>query len=207
MIRLTAAAAALTVAAGAATAGVDVTGAWLTFQEVDNSAVASLAGFTTYDLYFNNFGNSAVQVNGFDLSSAAQPGLSPYRIRYTGNVYNDPVGNDVAPNPAFFPVFPALEFDSYFAIGGAAVQFVGSSVSWTGGEVLGTWFAQPPTTVGVNESIRFMRITVSGDVDFANSEVGVGFADNTLGAFTFVPTPGAAALLGLGGLVAGRRRR
>jgi hypothetical protein len=206
------AAAALTLAAGVAHAGVVLP--WLTAVEVDNSAVASLDGFTTYDLYWNNFGSETATVNGFNLGTAAQPGLAPYRMFFTGDAFNDPIGGDTAPNPAFFPVFPALEFDSYFTVGNGTVSFVGGSTSFAGGEVLGTWFTQPPQAVAAGEALRFMRLTVSGALDQVNSTMEVGFTippvigrgGNEI-VFGFVPTPGAAALLGLGGIAAIRRRR
>jgi hypothetical protein len=212
IVRMISAAATLTLAAGVAQAGVYLP--WLTAVEVDNSAVASLDGFTTYDLYWNNFGSETATVNGFNLGTAAQPGLAPFRVFYTGEAYNDPIGSDVAPNPAFFPVFPALEFDSYFTVGTGAVSFVGGSTGYINGEVLGTWFTQPPQSVAAGAALRFMRLTVSGELNQELSTMEVGFTIPPVtgrGAneivFGFVPTPGAAALLGLGGIAAIRRRR
>ncbi len=210
MVRLLSGAAALTLVAGLANAG--MAQAWLTAEVVDNGGIsdasgANLAGSTTYDLYWNNFGASTVGVNGFNLGSAAQPGLAPYRMFYTGTVFNHAFGSDTAPNAALIPSFPALAFDTFYTVGGGAVSFVPGSASTTGGEVLGTWFTQPPVSVGAGERVRFMRLTVFGELDMINSSMEVGFADNSTGVFVFVPTPGAAALLGLGGLVAARRRR
>jgi uncharacterized protein (TIGR03382 family) len=210
MVRLLSSAAALTVVAGLANAGMSQ--AWLSFDIVDNGGIsdgspANLAGSTTYDLFWNNFGSEAIGVNGFNLGTAAQPGLAPFRMFYTGTVFNHAFGSDTAPNAALIPAFPALAFDTFFDVGGQSVSFVPGSASTTGGEILGTWFTQPPVNVAAGERLRFMRLTVFGELDIVNSSMEVGFSNNTTGVFTFVPTPGAAALLGLGGLVAGRRRR
>lgn len=211
MVRLLSGAAALTVVAGLANAGMSQ--AWLSFEVVDNGGIsdgsgANLAGTTTYDLFWNNFGSEAIGVNGFNLGTAAQPGLAPYRMFYTGTVFNHAFGSDTAPNAALIPAFPALAFDTFYAVGNGAVSFVPGSAAQTNGEVLGTWFTQPPVQVAAGERLRFMRLTINGgELDLVNSSMEVGFANNTTGVFTFVPTPGAAALLGLGGLVAGRRRR
>ncbi len=211
MVRMISAAAALTLAAGLANAGVVTP--WLEAVVVDNGGIsdgspADLAGTITYDLFWTNNGDSTVGVNGFNLGTAAQPGLAPYRMFHTGTVFNHAFGSDTAPNPALIPAFPALEFDSYFAVGNSAVSFVPGSASFAGQEVLGTWFTQPPVMVAAGESLRFMRLTIrDGVLDMTNSTMEVGFSDSTTGVFGFVPTPGAAALLGLGGIAAIRRRR
>ena len=199
--------------AGAASAGVSQ--AWLSFEVVDNGGIsdgsgANLAGSTTYDLYWNNFGYMdlpTIGVNGFNLGTAAQPDLAPYRVFYTGTAFNHAFGSDGAPNPALIPAFPALAFDSFFDVGGSPVSFVPGSAAFGNGEVIGTWFTQPPVNVAVGERIRFLRLTLlDGELDLARTSIEVGFSNNTTAVFG-IPAPGAAALLGLSGLVAARRRR
>lgn len=215
MVRLLSSAAALTLVAGIANAGMATALPWLEFDVVDNGGVsdgsgANLAGTTTFDLFWRNNGYQglpSIGVNGFNLGTAAQPGLAPFRIFFSGTAFNHAFGNDVAPNAALIPAFPALAFDSFFDVGGAPVSFVPGSAGFANGEVIGTWFTLPPVNVAVGERIRFMRLTITGELDLDNSSMEIGFANNTIGLFSFVPTPGAAALLGLGGLVTARRRR
>ncbi len=211
MIRPFAVLSAALACAGAASAG--MTQSWLTAEVVDNGGIsdgsgANLAGSATYDLYWNNFGASTVGINGFNLGSAAQPDLAPFRIFYSGTAFNHAFGSDTAPNGALIPAFPALEFDSYFDVGGQAVSFVPGSAGFSNGEVIGTWFTQPPVEVAVGERLRFLRLTVFGELDFINSSIEVGFSDNTTRVFGLVPpAPGAAAVFGLGAIAATRRRR
>jgi uncharacterized protein (TIGR03382 family) len=204
------------VCAGAATAGFINEPGWLQIEVVDNGGIsdgsgANLAGSTTYDLYWSNQGYMdlpSIGVNGFNLGTAAQPDLAPYRVFYTGTAFNHAFGSDGAPNPALIPAFPALAFDSFFDVGGSPVSFVPGSAAFGNGEVIGTWFTQPPVEVAFGERIRFLRLTLldGGEIDFARTSIEVGFSNNTTAVFG-IPAPGAAALLGLGGLVAGRRRR
>src|SRR5690606_27827419 len=182
MVRLIASAAALTVVAGMASAGMDPL-PWLSFQVVDNGGGSdgfiNLAGTTTYDLYWTNEGGlgTTVLLNGFNLGTAAQPDLAPYRIFHTGTAAQHTLGGNTPPSDALVGSFPLLAFDSYFAIGdvdAANISFVGGSAAFQPGEVLGTWFTQPGVSVGVGESIRFMRLTIDGDIDVENSVLQIG---------------------------------
>ena len=128
-------------------------------------------------------------------------------------------------NPAFFPIFPSLQNDSFVTIGlsnstGNAMLDIGIDFSGfeAGGAIWtdnGSWFATPDDaqvyevdgkvmigqfTVAAGEGV-FGTINLQGkNADGSNwSATGVEF--NT------VPAPGALALLGLAGIAARRRRK
>lgn len=167
--------------------------------------------------------NETVQVNGFSLGAAANPGLTPERLLFSnGAAFNHAFGSDIAPNPALIPAFPELAFDSYFAMGDQAVAFVPGSVAFdnTIGVVLGTWFTQPPLMMNPGDRLFALQLTILLDsvspipsVGGAGSSIEVGFADNTTAVFDIpfaqIPSPGAFAALALGalGALAAHRRR
>ena len=128
-------------------------------------------------------------------------------------------------NPAFFPVFPSLVYDSYVTIGletnvGNAMLNIGIDFTAfeAGGAITtdnGSWFATPDDaqvyevggrvligqfTVADNDGV-FGTINLQGkNADGSNwTAAGVNF--NT------IPAPGALALLGIAGIVARRRRK
>ena len=73
-------------------------------------------------------------------------------------------------------------------------------------------FATSTATFYVNNTVLASGISVSGSKLLSDADLRVGGANFDLGYFDdykveAIPTPGAIALLGLGGLVAGRRRR
>jgi len=151
-----------------------------------------------------------------------------------GSFYQNALGGPTSTsiNSAFFPLAPSLEWDSYVSIG--ALYSNGSpfgnnalldiGIDWTsfnsGGELAtdnGSWFVTPVDAQGeaVDGRVFVGQFTVVGGS-------GNGYADllgqisiqgkdadsvtfQELGV-TWVPAPGAMALLGLAGL-AGRRRR
>lgn len=215
MVRLIALTAGLAVA-GSALAGIQ--GRGFRWAEVNNGGVsdasgANLTGFRTFDLFLDA-GSEAMSVNGFNMGTAAVPGLAPYRIFTDGTVFNHAFGGNSSPNPALVPAFPALAFDTYLAVGNGAFADVPGSVNLTGagGEFIGTWFTQPPQVVAAGGSLFAGRFTVSDDTTFLGgngSAIEVGFTgfEAVFQISNAIPTPGAFALMGLGGLVAARRRR
>lgn len=91
---------------------------------------ADLTGFTTYRLYVN-----LTNETDFVSSAFAEPDKH-LRIETSTSFYQDPLGGTVGPdiNPAFFPTFPSMEFDSWVTIGrensttpGGAINTVQSS--------------------------------------------------------------------------------
>lgn len=183
----------------------------------------------TYRMYVNLeagtridavFGNSVG-----NLSIGTQDGMNFYQHALGGNT-------SLAINSGFFPLAPSLEWDSYVSIGalyangspfsGNALLDIGIDFgSFEGGGELatdnGSWFVTPVDAQGeeLGGMVFIGQFTVVGGT-------GDGYADLTgqislqgkdengvtwqeLGV-TWVPAPGALALLGFAGL-AGRRRR
>ncbi|MDP6312458.1 MAG: hypothetical protein QF781_09935, partial [Phycisphaerales bacterium] len=183
----------------------------------------------TYRMYVNLdegaridavFGNAAGP-----LSIGAGDGMSFYQHTYGGNT-------SLQINPGLFVPFPALEWDSYVSIGclyddgtpfgNNALMEIG--LDWTsfegGGSIEtnnGSWFCTPVDPQGeeLNGMVFIGQFTVVGgtgdglaDLTGQISLQGKDADGNTwqeLGV-TWVPAPGALALLGFAGL-AGRRRR
>ena len=215
MVRMIALTAGLAVA-GSALAGIQ--GRGFRWAEVNNGGVsdgsgANLSGFRTFDLFLDA-GSASMSVNGFNMGTAAVPDLAPYRIFTDGAVFNHAFGGNSSPNPALVPAFPALAFDTYLAVGNGAFSDVPNSVNLTGanGQFIGTWFTQPPQVVAAGGSLLVGRFTVSDNTTFLGgngSAIEVGFTgfEQVFSIGNAIPTPGAFALMGLGGLVATRRRR
>ncbi len=146
-----------------------------------------------------------------------------------GSFYQNALGGptSTAINSAFFPLAPSLEWDSYVTIG--ALYSNGSpfgtnalldiGIDWnsfeSGGDLAtdnGSWFVTPVDEQGaeVDGMVLIGQFTLQGGADLVGqvSLQGKDADGNTwqeLGV-TWVPAPGALALLGLAG-IAGRRRR
>ncbi len=163
------------------------------------------------------FGNSV-----YNLSMTYHDGASAYQNNLGG-----PTSQSI--NPAFFPLAPSLEWDSYVTIGslyntGNALQSIGIDwASWDpdGGDLFadnGTWFITPADPQGEEVGGRvlvaqFTTFAGSGmyDMTFTAGFQGKDGSGETWQSghsvsITNIPAPGAIALLGLAGF-AGRRRR
>ena len=161
------------------------------------------------------FGNSA---GALSIGTAA--GMSFYQNALGG-------ASSTSINSAFFPLAPSMEWDSYVTIGALysndnALLDIG--IDWTsfesGGSLEtsnGSWFVTPADAQGaeVGGMVLIGQFTVIGGTGDAVADLlgqvsiqgkdADGATFQELGA-TWVPAPGAMALLGLAGL-AGRRRR
>ena len=126
-------------------------------------------------------------------------------------------------NPAFFPIFPSLVYDSFVTIGlstspGNAMLDIG--IDWTGFEAggavwtdNGSWFATPDDAqvYEVDGRVLIGQFTLAdgelvGQVNLQGKNAD-GSNWTVLGQSIAVPAPGALALLGLAGLASGRRRK
>ena len=126
-------------------------------------------------------------------------------------------------NPAFFPIFPSLMYDSFVTIGletnvGNAMLDIG--IDWTdfeaGGAIStsnGTWFATPDDSqvYEVDGRVLIGQFTVADGV-FGTINLQGKNADGSSWTaagvnFNTIPAPGALALLGVAGIVARRRRK
>ncbi|MEZ6192262.1 MAG: hypothetical protein R3C45_13365 [Phycisphaerales bacterium] len=84
-----------------------------------------------------------------------------------GSIYQDPQGSDYAPNPALFPNFPTLEFDSYLTgngeqpfIAGEAVDLGGDALEFSDSHIDITWLNTLSTDIG---AFTIGRFTLSDD--------------------------------------------
>jgi len=151
----------------------------------------------------------------------------------SGSIYHNANGGPTSKeiNSNFFPFVPSMEWDSYVSIGayyqnGAPfgennLNNIGVDwAAWEGGGDLfsdnGSWFVTPDDAQGneLNGQVFIGQFTVqNGEGDFGGlvGQINLQGKDangdtwNAIGA-TWVPAPGALALLGLAG-IAGRRRR
>lgn len=141
----------------------------ISFQTVDNSAGgAALDGYVTQDIYVTGTG----QLTSIEL--LLDGGAA-------GSIYQDGVGNNLAPNAAFFPTFPSLEFDTFVGLGGkvsgmgftpsvagGAVDIGGAAAStFTNAKIDMTWF--PAGGDAINDPTDYFvgRVTLKNDVSGA----------------------------------------
>ena len=190
----------------------NVASAALTMEivEVDNTPGGdALLGYVTQDL--------VVTTDSYWLGSQLIVDLDE-----PGKIYQDPMGNTnpQSPNPAFFPHFPSLEFDTYVSSG-----VLGEWVSTGGAEDLGG----PPEVIFDTDHISIEWWTSDTD-DIGTFPVArVTLHDSADGTWSFlsptfpaegyfpvngpvinghmVPEPAMLALLGVGSLAFIRRRR
>lgn len=195
-----------------------------------NGAPTGLAGnWFTYDLFLT--GDAGTRVNAINMGYAADPSVHSEYIYINGTVYQHP-GNSghFAPPPIAFPYDPALEFDSYFALGqipANEMATVGGSVNTSGFAMRGIWFALPggeqwPAHIDDSGEMLLMRLTVSSDttqVGGFSSRIQIGtiiggdpteptvFVSVPVSTLLVIPSPAAAGVFALAGLALARRRR
>ena len=197
----------------AGTATADFQG--LTLEVVDNGGL--VAG-TTYDLYADVDAGGRVDAVYGDGANTLSIGVNGGN--FVQNIYGGNTSMDI--NPAFLPLFPSLAYDSFVTIGltdstGNALNNIG--IDFTGfaaGGALstdnGTWFVTPDDAQG-NESggrVLLGRFTIDGGELVGSISLqgrdSTGTVWNADGV-TWIPAPGALALLGLAGLAVRRRRK
>ena len=201
------------------------------FQGISIDSLGNTGNGETYRMYVDLeagarldavFGNS---VGGLSIDTN---GMSFYQ-----NALGGPTSTAI--NSAFFPLAPSLEWDSYVTIGALYADgtpfgnnaLLDIGIDWTsfnsGGELAtnnGSWFVTPVDAQGAEQGGRVLigQFTVIGGAGAGGEAFGDligqislqgkdsnGDTWQELGV-TWVPAPGAMALLGLAGL-AGRRRR
>ncbi|MFT4593136.1 MAG: MYXO-CTERM domain-containing protein [Phycisphaerales bacterium] len=129
-------------------------------------------------------------------------------------------------NPAFFPIFPSIVYDSFVTIGlvtnvGNAMLDIGINFSaFNAGGAIGTdngsWFATPDDAQvdEIDGRILIGQFTLVDGVLEGNVNLQGKNADGSNWSATdvnfdtaVVPAPGAIALLGLAGVATRRRRK
>jgi len=189
------------------------------FQGISWTSSSSAYG-TTYLIY--------VDVEAGDqLNAVYGDGSNALSIDSGGGFYQNIYGQATVAgmNPAFFPIFPSLVYDSFVTIGlltnvGNAMLDIGIDFTTfeAGGEIWtdnGSWFATPDDAQvnEVNGQVLIGQFTVAdGDGVFGSINLQGKNADGSnwsaLGVeFNTIPAPGVLALLGLAGVVARRRRK
>ena len=173
--------------------------------------------YTTYDVYAS-VGDGrvdAVYGDGTNVLSISVDGGSFIQSAFGGNTSMDI-------NAAFLPMFPSLEYDSFVTIGltnstGNALNNIGIDFSsFEAGGALstdnGTWFVTPDDAQGdaVNGQVLLGRFSVTGGDLVGSINLQGRDADGTVwnaDGVTWVPAPGALALLGIAGIASRRRRK
>ena len=195
------------------------------YQGISIDSLGDMGNGETYRMYVDMdagtrvdaiFGNGAAE-----LSISTADGMSFYQH----TAFGGPTSQSI--NSAFFPLAPSLEWDSYVSIGAlytngapfGSNNLLDIGIDWSsfegGGELAtdnGSWFVTPvdPQGAEVNGMVFIGQFTMVGgsgligQVSFQGKDAD-GNTWQELGV-TWVPAPGAMALLGLAGL-AGRRRR
>jgi MYXO-CTERM domain-containing protein len=225
------AATALTLAAGIASAGVAPSFEWVQVDntvgnpggDAINGAAWSANNWVTYDLFMTYDG----LVNGVNLGSTDDPAEAGLGLSFDTAVFNTSgfVASDF--ESAAQGSFSASLYDTYVTLGSnnpggtASTQLLGIALAGlvpnANGVLRGAWAQNPPsggTAQDATDGIRLLRISFDGDA-LGGRGNGIGSGDIQVGLSTgiitarvgAIPTPGAAALLGLGGIAAIRRRR
>ena len=187
----------------------------LTLEVVDNGGL--VAG-TTYDLYANVDAGGRVDAVYGDGTNVLSIGVNGGN--FVQNIYGGNTSMDI--NPAFLPLFPSLAYDSFVTIGltdstgnalnNIGIDFTGFAAGGTLSTDNGTWFVTPDDAQG-NESggrVLLGRFTIDGGELVGSISLqgrdSTGTVWNADGV-TWIPAPGALALLGLAGLATRRRRK
>jgi hypothetical protein len=172
---------------------------------------------TTYRVYVN-------LEEGDQLDAVFGDGVDILSIKSDSGFYQNQFGTYGAPSAALFDFFPSLRYDSFVTIGvlddsaGDAMMDIG--IDWTdfennGGDIWtdnGTWFATPDDAqvMEVDGRVLIGQFTMTGLFTEGDVSLQGKNADLTnwqRRGVSFIPAPGAIALLGLAGVTVRRRRK
>jgi len=140
-----------------------------------------------------------------------------------GSIYQHAAGGDTAPNPLFFPVYPALEYDTYVQNGAGesvgilpAVDYGYAAVENGTTTYALSWNTVDTDDIGV---LPLLRATLSSDAQGTWKTRITALSDDIENPYEYVmedgsvvdgymiPEPATMALLGIGGLAALIRRK
>jgi len=187
------------------------------FQTTDFPQAADVGSGMFTIANFNNADTAGVYsyVQSFSgTTTGSIDGVSGGSFAFQGATSQGVTNNGAQANFAFDgTLFTDLELD--FARRGTSTGFNNVSVEMFDGTtslgVLGTLGAATSTWVATNYDLSALNGVANASVVFtfngASSDTGNNRLDNVTITGNAVPTPGTAALLGLGGLVVTRRRR
>lgn len=161
---------------------------------------------------FTNFGSAA---NGDSVSGMNRGALTSGGSTYLNSSFS--AGNFFVGNPTSAAPNGPQSFASQLLLSGALAAYCPSSggtpqLEWvirTGNMTVGQLGGTRTITFGNNwrSTNTWYRDLLINGVQDVNTAAPVGQASDVAGTLQVVPAPGALALVGLGGLVAARRRR
>lgn len=184
----------------------------MSFDDVSGSVVGLPAGLQVFRVYANFDGSANnllnVSVNWTSSQDFVQSAA--------------PFGTNFAPNPAFIPFDPTLNWDTWVTVGDAQQpsdttgdpDFQMGASSITGG-----WYDGNPGTPVTPTAGRILlaQLTVAANGGSISGPISLFWKDSASSTVVnestssinipIAPAPGALALLGLAGLVGSRRRR
>jgi hypothetical protein len=219
LVKSLTAAVVLGAAASAATAAIVPTWRVNNIPTAATNADPNLNGAISVSLMVTLSGGSQYNVSGLNINQSTFGG-APF------TVYNTPgaqFGSDNAPNPAFFAIFPQVEYDTYVTTtngaAGSSAAIPGTYSGAPGPAVFGpdrvdvAWGATPNT--GSNGTFEIARVTLKGPFIPGSTPVSGEVRDslnpNTavpVPAFPFaIPEPTTLGLAALGLGLMGLRRR
>lgn len=132
----------------------------------------------------------------------------------SGSIYQDAVGGDQEPNPAFIAVFPTLADDTYAAVpaGYPALASFAGTPAINATDFDASWFNTAAGDVGTG--LKIAQITLSNDAngtytvksyDIETAGVGVEVTYPIVNG-VITPEPATLSILGLGAVALIRRR-
>jgi hypothetical protein len=170
------------------------------------------AGWRTFDLVVNVDAGDDWLATSAHPAGVVQPGEVVFGSYHglgsvtDGLFFQHTLGTDVEPNSALFAIYPAIEFDTFFANPPILFDSPGASFAagpdWTDQTLYAVWFDTPDTGGG---DFTIARFTFQGDLWVEGYTQFKSAGGELFGySLTTVPAPGSLALLALAGLI--RRR-
>jgi hypothetical protein len=160
--------------------------------------------------------------DAWTVAGGAEVGEPWVNVYGSGELYQHPAGSATQPNPVFFPVYPMLEYDSFYtthlgwpnvAAQGVAPGFAFGPMD-TDTQLNADWFWTPdgefyPGTFTIARFTVLAPPGVDPSITYADIDLLVGSLETApirYQAHIPIPEPGSVVLLALAGAVLLRRR-